>query len=96
MTNSKNDLRKIYFMLRCTKDRHPNCIPMRNAAMCHDSVMEAHTTNLEFEGTSYCVAGEALVMKNEVKDFTNKLQNTKSRSSNPTRVSRIKVLVSQG
>lgn len=92
---TKNDMRKIYFMMRCTKDKHTNCIPMRNAAMRNASVIQAYTTSLEFENTPYCVAGKALVMKNEIKDFTNNLQNTKSRSSNPTGVSELKIFVSQ-
>ena len=93
--SGKNDVRKIYFMIRCTKGKHPNCIPMRNAAMRNSSVIQAYTTSLEFEGTAYCVAGKALVMKNDVKKFTNNLQNAKSRSTNPTKVSKLRILVSQ-
>ncbi len=83
-------------MLRCTKDKHPNCTPMKNAAMRQDSVIEAHTTNLEFEEMYYCVSGHALVTKKDVKDFTDDLQAIKSRSKNPTGVAELRVLVSQG
>jgi len=83
-------------MFRCTKDKHTNCIPMRNAAMrSSKKILQAYTVGTEVEGTTYCVAGKALVQENEIKEFTENLRNIRSKAAKPTGVKNLKVLVSQ-
>ena len=89
-------MKHIYFMLRCTKDRHPNCIPMRNATMkSSKKILQAYTTDIELDGVRYCVTGKALVRDGEVKDFAKNLWKIKSQAARPTGVKELKVLVSQ-
>ena len=89
-------MRKIYFVFRYTRDKHKNCIPMRNVAMkSSKKILQAYTTNVEIDGTQYCVTGKALVKEDEIKEFTGNLWNMRSQSANPTGVKELKVLVSQ-
>ena len=93
---SSRDLKNIYFMFRCTRDRHTNCIPMRNAAMkSSKKILQAYTTSIEFEGSRYCVTGKALVQENKIKDFVKDLHKIKSSAANPTRIKELKILVNQ-
>jgi len=83
-------------MLRCTKDKHANCTPMRNAAMnSSKKVLQAYTTGVRVGGARYCVTGKALVKEDEVREFTENLWNIRSRAVKPTGVKDLKVLVSQ-
>ncbi len=83
-------------MLRCTKDRHTNCLPMRNAAMrSSKKILQAYTTKLNLEGTRYCVTGKALVEENNIEVFVKNLWQIRSRAAKPTGVKNLKVLVSQ-
>ena len=95
--NPKNqNLKNVYFMFRCTRDKHPNCIPMRNASLkSSKNILQAYTTDTTFEGTRYCVIGKALVKENEVKDFTKNLWKIKSNAAKPIGVKNLKILVSQ-
>lgn len=94
--DKSQELKHIYFMFRCTKKRHANCIPMRNAAMKSSrKIYQAYTTDIELDGERYCVTCKALVKSDEVKDFTKDLWKIKSRSANPTGIEKLKVLVSQ-
>ena len=89
-------MRKVYFVFRCTKEKHENCIPMRNAAIkSSKKILQAYTTNVKIDGTQYCVTGKALVKEDEIKEFTGDLLNMRSKSANPTGVKELKVLVSQ-
>ena len=83
-------------MLRCTKAKHTNCMHMLNATMkSSKKILQAYVSDIEFEGTRYCVTGKALVQENEVEDFVNGLWKIKSRSVNPTGIKNLEVLVSQ-
>jgi len=89
-------MKSVYFMLRCTKDKHENCIPMRNAAMnSSKKVLQAYTTGVRVGGIRYCVTGKALVKEDEVKEFTENLWDIRSKAAKPTGVKHLKVLVSQ-
>ena len=96
-TNSKNQaMRKVYFVFRCTKDKHENCISMRNTAMkSSKKILQAYTTNVKIDGTRYCVTGKALVKENEIKEFTDNLRDMRYKSANPISVKELKVLVGQ-
>ncbi len=95
MLNS-NELKKVYVMLRCTKGKHPNCIPVRNAAMKSSKrILQAHTTNMKFEGTEYCVTAKALVPKKELKDFVAGLRKIKTASRYPTTIAKVDVLIGE-
>ncbi len=87
-------MKEVYFMFRCTKDKHTNCIPMRNASMkSSKNILQAYTTGTTFEGTRYCVTGKALVQENEIKEFIKNLWKIKSNAAKPTGVKNIKVLI---
>ena len=95
MLNSKN-LKNVYFMVRCTKTKHTNCVSMRNATMkSSKKILQAYTTGIEFEGTRYCVTGKALVQENKVKDFADDLWKIKSNAANPIGIKNLRVLISQ-
>ncbi|RNJ79807.1 MAG: hypothetical protein D9C04_03840 [Nitrosopumilus sp. B06] len=96
MSPRAQDLKDVYFMFRCTKDRHDNCIPMRNAAMhSSESILQAYTTNIELDGDRYCVTGKALVKAGELGKFKDGLRKIRSKSIHPTRVKHLKILVGQ-
>ena len=95
MLASKN-LKNVYFMFRCAKTKHPNCVSMRNVAMkSSKKILQAYTTGIEFEGTRYCVTGKALVPENKVRNFTDELWKIKSSATNPTGIKALKILIGQ-
>ena len=95
--HSKNQqMKNIYFMFRCTKDKHTNCIPMRNAAMkSSKKIFQAYTTDITIDGIRYCVTGKALINQNDVNEFANNLWKIRSQAAKPTSVKKLKVLISQ-
>ena len=86
-------MKKIYFLIRCTKNTHKNCTDMMNCIMEQSkNVLQSYTTNLNMNGTSYCVTSKALVKNSEVGEFTDSLNKMQTESVG---VDKLKVLISQ-
>ena len=96
MKSNTTQLHNAFVLIRCTKQSHKNCKPVRNALMKNfNNILQSYTTNSEVEGIEYCVVGKAIVKGNEIKPFQNKLKKLEAgTASRPVGVAELKVLIS--
>ena len=86
-------MKKIYFLVQCTKNSHKNCTDVMDCIMDKfKNVLQSYTTSLNMNGVSYCVTGKALIKNGEVDEFTDSLNKMHTGSVG---VNRIKIFVSQ-
>ena len=80
---SKNTLHNALIMIRCTKNTHKNCKPVRNALLANfKNVLHSYTTNSEIDGVEYCVVGKAIVKNSDVANFEKKLKKLHTKAGN--------------
>lgn len=92
----KYPLKNVYFMLRCTKPDHADCESMSNAAFsCYPGIMEVRSCRVDPALNRFCVAGRALVMKDNLDDFEDALGAIRTMDPQPASVAELEVLVSQ-
>ena len=76
-----NTLHNALILIRCTRNSHKNCKPIRNALLNNfKNVLHSYTTNSEIDGVKYCVVGKAIVENSEVKSFEKKLEKLHTKS----------------
>ena len=74
-------LHNLLIMIRCTRNTHKNCKPVRNALLDNfKNVLHAYTTNSEIDGVRYCVVGKAIVKNSDMVNFEKKLGKLHTKS----------------
>ena len=77
---SKNTLHNALITIRCTKDTHENCKPVRDALLANfKNVLHSYTTNSKIDGVEYCVVGKAIVKNSDLINFETKLKNLRTK-----------------
>lgn len=83
-------------MLRCTKPDHTDCSAVSNEAfVSYPGIMEVRNCRVDPALNRFCVAGRALVMKDDLADFEKALGAIRTRGPQPAGVAELEVLVSQ-
>ncbi len=92
---SRDELHKVFVLLRCSKKVHKDCRSMAGAVLKNTThVLKTYTTNTDFEGEKFCVVGRALAKTSELEDLENQLSKMKTDDANPIRVEKLEMLVS--
>lgn len=92
----RRGIRKVYVLLRCSRDVHENCLDMRDAVFGFRNILRAYTTRVEMDGVTYCVAADGFVNVPGVRRFRRDVWNLRTGGRWPKHVSGAKILVSNG
>lgn len=88
-------LKNVYFMLRCERQNHDDCSSMRNAVFnCYPSIMSVRNCRVAPNFNRFCVAGRALVLKENLAGFERTLNGVVTDDPEPVGVAELDVLVS--
>lgn len=88
-------LKNVYFMLRCEKEDHSDCLSMRTAVFnCYPSIMSVRGCRVAPGFSRFCVTGRALVLKENLAGFERTLRSVVTDDPEPVGVAELDVLVS--
>ena len=63
-------------LLRCSDDKHDNCLVMRNTLVKNVSnVTMAHAAAADLDGETYCVVARAIVNRDQVPALNKKIES---------------------
>ena len=96
-STGRRPLKNVYFMLRCTKPDHTDCASVCNEAfVAYPGIMEVSNCRVDPAlNNRFCVAGRALVMKDDLDGFEESLRSIRTNDPRPVGVSELEVLVAQ-
>lgn len=96
-STGRRPLKNVYFMLRCTKPDHKDCMSVCNEAfVAYPGIMEVSNCRVDPAlNNRFCVAGRALVMRDNLDDFEEALRSIRTSDPRPVGVSELEVLVGQ-
>ena len=87
-------LKNVYFMLRCEREEHDDCMSMRSAVFnCYPSIMSVRSCRVAPGLNRFCVTGRALVLKENLAGFERTLRSVVTDDTEPVGVAELDVLV---
>lgn len=75
-----NKLVKSFVLARCSDPEHVDCTSVKDAVFAHPNTIEAYTTNVDMNGSTFCVAATLVSESKEVPTIKKQLSSIKTKS----------------